>query len=246
MATFIDLQLSADKFGDAVINRLRMIPIVAANPFPFQGLPANPNALPILAVLDHVEIPKGSVAALQPGPQPGTQTFNVPGPNAAKQKQVSVTQVVIKVPVQVFIKSLAQAQDPDTPAGTYLASPVLDVSIDLHAGIGGFFFTVMDVLAGGVSQPLVVGLLQQQSLPWVSFQFDALDTFLGAVTVTNMAVTCDGTPPSKQQAGNDATAIGLRLEINGPSTVEADWLAYFWDSPRTSSDWTGAFSSTRI
>jgi hypothetical protein len=226
MATFIDIQLSAMKFGDAVLNRLRAQTILSAAIFPFSGIPPDPNAPPVPSLLDHVEFPKGSVIAIQLAAKQDQQEFNLQG---MPQQNLPVPHVVMTVPVRVFIKTLAAAQNPDTPPGTYAASPVLEVLVGLNAGPGYFWFEVIDAQYKGVSQPLAAILLQQQSLPIVGFQFDSLSTLLGGVNVTNMTVTCDGTADLPKKKGTPASVIGVRLEINGPATSAADWAAYFSD-----------------
>jgi hypothetical protein len=229
----IEFQITAQRLLNLVVARLRLIPVCSSDVFAIGGIDC---------VLDHVWLPDGGGSLLRaPNPQNLILTFG------ALPQSFSFKPLQIRVPVNLFIKTLAQFSV-NPPDSSYAHTPQIHLVANLTSS-GSYFCASYDSVDFGPFLPI----LQQDAIGFAKLTqtvnaigsqlgqvcgnigLGALSGVLGALAVTNVGISAD----------EPLSRVALRFEVAGPSTpdptVVADWKSFFsgiLNSQPLDSDWS--------
>jgi hypothetical protein len=138
---------------------------------------------------------------------------------------LSVPEIIAKVSVKLFLKEVSVAQDPDQAPDTYISTPSGTLLIRLSATHGavcarliGYEGAGLEFLASLI--PEIQNIIDSQEEYCAAINLGALSQLIGSAETTNVALA----------AVADSTGLvetlGLRIELNGPSTTSGDWQEY--------------------
>lgn len=208
----IELQLPASNVLDLVADRAKTS-ITCFDPFPIYETEV---------LVDHVEFP--SPPSLRRSPDPQLVAINT-------QTGFAANTVQIVVPIQIFLKTRPQMEDPANAQNQYLLSPSTSVILDLGIQNTQLCATVNSLDPEVPMGELVLAELQQRiGQPCFPLDLEGLDDLLdNQVELTGRGVS----------ASANFDRVAIRLEYDQPAGDTQAWINFISNADITPTNTTG-------
>jgi hypothetical protein len=213
--TTIQMEFSADKLGELILNRAR----TQVNCMPAPITLINPND----GILDHIEFDDGVELTLSP--TQASQSVRVAG---GGQATVQTSKLRIRLSFHIFIKLISEAQDPDVAPDHYWTffptglSATLSLELSMTGSPAALCVEVLDwkpsIDLGKEMHDKVLGDLQAAGPLCVPFDASIITGVLGSVKSQSAVLVVVRDP------GGSVISVAVVIEIgNAPQMKKAEW-----------------------